>query len=241
MLKPGVAFAPTNSGAVLLDLHLDQFVVLNHTSAAIWTGLSAGLTESQIADRLGASSSPLRTNAREVVSRQVAQWFEQRLLVNAAPASVVPRQKPASAAAAAPEMDPGLLAGRWPSLSMMCLLAAKTRHFEIRLHTDGLAPTLASYQAATNVANRCSAATLASLVRSYRAVRGLFREADDVVDCLPRSLALGSTLRRLGFEVDLCIGVIDLPFSAHAWIECNAALVSDRFARCERYQVIVRL
>lgn len=60
-------------------------------------------------------------------------------------------------------------------------------------------------------------------------------------DCLPRSFALCRLLRREGLPAELCLGVRQFPFSAHAWVECQGQLIDDSPQRISRYRLLARL
>jgi hypothetical protein len=57
-------------------------------------------------------------------------------------------------------------------------------------------------------------------------------------DCLHRSLALAAVLRRRSIDARLCIGVVDLPFSAHAWVEANGLIVNESEEKRSRYALV---
>jgi hypothetical protein len=59
-----------------------------------------------------------------------------------------------------------------------------------------------------------------------------FMRADLVLSpldqCLPRSIALASTLARRGISASLVIGVRLRPFLAHSWVQSGTLLLNDR-------------
>ncbi|MEJ5979139.1 lasso peptide biosynthesis B2 protein [Novosphingobium sp. PS1R-30] len=67
----------------------------------------------------------------------------------------------------------------------------------------------------------------------------LLRGAHDL--CLPHSLALALDLVRRGCPAEVVLGVQLRPFGAHCWVECENALVNDRFDRVRLYTPIRRL
>lgn len=46
-------------------------------------------------------------------------------------------------------------------------------------------------------------------------------------ECLERSLALYYYLRRAGVAVEFRLGVQQIPFAAHAWVECGGDPIND--------------
>jgi hypothetical protein len=61
------------------------------------------------------------------------------------------------------------------------------------------------------------------------------------VRCLPRSAAITCLLRwYAGIDAQCVIGVRRIPFSAHAWVEVDGAVVSDLPNVTSRYQAIAR-
>lgn len=56
--------------------------------------------------------------------------------------------------------------------------------------------------------------------------------------CLQRSAATACLLRRYGVPAKMCIGVQQMPFKAHAWVEVNGRVVNDKAFTRELYAVI---
>jgi hypothetical protein len=46
--------------------------------------------------------------------------------------------------------------------------------------------------------------------------------------CLPQAVAAARLLRRRGYPVTLVVAVRRFPFAAHAWVECNGEVLTDR-------------
>jgi hypothetical protein len=38
----------------------------------------------------------------------------------------------------------------------------------------------------------------------------------------------------------MCVGIIDIPFSSHAWVEAFGFVLNEPLSNCERYTVIGR-
>jgi Transglutaminase-like superfamily len=58
--------------------------------------------------------------------------------------------------------------------------------------------------------------------------------------CLQRSAATACLLKKYGFPAQMVIGVQQLPFTAHAWVEVDGRVVNDRPYTPEIYAVLDR-
>jgi Transglutaminase-like superfamily len=58
--------------------------------------------------------------------------------------------------------------------------------------------------------------------------------------CLQRSAAAANLLKKHGFAAELVIGVQQLPFLAHAWVEVHGLVVNDKPYVPEIYSVLTR-
>lgn len=58
--------------------------------------------------------------------------------------------------------------------------------------------------------------------------------------CLQRSAATARLLKKYGFPAEMVIGVQQLPFLAHAWVEVAGRVVNDKPYMAEIYSVIAR-
>jgi len=58
--------------------------------------------------------------------------------------------------------------------------------------------------------------------------------------CLQRSAATVRLLRKYGFHAEMVIGVQQLPFLAHAWVEAAGRIVNDKPYMAEIYSVLAR-
>ena len=58
--------------------------------------------------------------------------------------------------------------------------------------------------------------------------------------CLQRSAATACLLKRYGFPAQLVIGVQQLPFAAHAWVEMGGLVVNDKPYMSDIYSVLAR-
>lgn len=58
--------------------------------------------------------------------------------------------------------------------------------------------------------------------------------------CLQRSAAAARLLKKYGFPAEMVIGVQQLPFLAHAWVEVAGRIVNDKPYMAEIYSVLAR-
>jgi hypothetical protein len=58
--------------------------------------------------------------------------------------------------------------------------------------------------------------------------------------CLQRSAATTCLLRRSGFPAQMVIGVQQMPFRSHAWVELNGRVVNDKPYTPEMFSVMER-
>ena len=83
---------------------------------------------------------------------------------------------------------------------------------------------------------RDDAAVSRSIAFAYRCAGMLFPTIDR---CLPRSLALASTLARRGIECDLVLGVALGPFSAHCWVQKEGVVLNDSLEHVRNFTPIL--
>ena len=60
------------------------------------------------------------------------------------------------------------------------------------------------------------------------------------VKCLQRSVVTARLLRRHGFAAEMVIGVQQVPFYAHAWVELEGTVVNDKPYVAQMYAAIER-
>jgi hypothetical protein len=58
--------------------------------------------------------------------------------------------------------------------------------------------------------------------------------------CLPQAVAIARLLRRRDYPVTLVIAVRRLPFAAHAWVECDGQVLTDRQTVRSEYAPLMR-
>jgi len=60
------------------------------------------------------------------------------------------------------------------------------------------------------------------------------------VRCLQRSAAAARLFKKFGFSAEMVVGVQQLPFVAHAWVEVDGRVVNDKPYMSEIYSVLSR-
>jgi len=58
--------------------------------------------------------------------------------------------------------------------------------------------------------------------------------------CLQRSAAAACLLKKCGFPAEMVIGVQQMPFLAHAWVELDGLVINDKPYMAETYSVLAR-
>ncbi|MEW6323529.1 MAG: lasso peptide biosynthesis B2 protein [Acidobacteriota bacterium] len=238
-LKPGVLFVQTFSGGTLMDVAGDRFIALTPLSAALWSGAAAGQDADGLVRTIARQTSATADAARALLGRQLDAW-ERAGLVN-------PRERPS--ALPTPRPEPLAPPREWPAAEarrfrasplVMARLFAAERQYRYAVASEGLASALVRLQRETHPAAPDPHAITLRTVRAYQAVRRAFRQGRTATDCLFRSLALAAVLRRRGVSADLCIGIVDVPFAAHAWVESGGVVLNESLARRLEFVTIGR-
>jgi hypothetical protein len=98
-------------------------------------------------------------------------------------------------------------------------LHSVVRNSGVDQHTSG----------STRLAELCRAVDLACIWYGKRVL------------CLQRSAATTCLLRRHGIPAQLVIGIQQIPFNAHAWVEVEGQVVNDRPYMQKMYAVLERI
>jgi Transglutaminase-like superfamily len=239
LLKPGVLFVQTPSGATLMDLAGDRFLSLGMLSAHIWSSIATGRSDQAITTimRLKKVDSE---RAQSLLGEQLKAWEKAGLVNPADQTCNLPRVKPAPTVTPR-ELPAAALHEARLSLRLMAELTVAQRRCQTMLRRRGLADTLAALQQEQQSGSPETAdATIARAMKSYHALRRAFRQGRTSRDCLIRSLGLAAVLRRYGTDADLCIGIVDMPFASHAWVEAAGFIVNEPRDTYDRYAVIGR-
>ena len=238
-LKPGVLFLQTLSGGVLMDIEADRFLALTPLSAAVWSSLASGQAIAELIDRIAAARGLHPERAEALLMSQLQSWERAELINASQPAVALPQPKALpTMSSAEPSTDAFRSEPLVPSLvASLFIVELRYRRAIAKL---GLARTLASFQGEYGPPAKAQETVIVRTVRNYYALRRAFRQGDEARDCLFRSLALAVVLRRRGVQADLCIGIIDLPFSSHAWVEAHGRVLNETLSNRKRYTIIGR-
>jgi hypothetical protein len=237
--KPGVLFAPTASGGILMDLHADKFVALTPVSAAIWDSIAAGRSVQDVLSNVTQMKGLQAEQAEALLTRQLALWEKAELLNT--PEAPVSLPRPKSAPALAPgELPMASVADEALNVALVAKLFLAEVQYRRTMSRQGLARTLVLLQSEKGASPKAPEAVMRRVVRSYHALRRAFRQGRTSYDCLFRSLALAAVLRRKGINADLCIGIIDLPFTSHAWVEALGLVLNETASKRDEYTAVGR-
>lgn len=240
-LRPGVLFIATRSGGTLMDLSGNRYVALSPESALMWSGLADGRSQAHLVEQLAQTKRLDCRAAVAVFERQLEYWQDARL-VRHGEWMPQPLPQPKLHPDAEPlEISEDAVARASLSVVRIARLMLTEISYRRSLRNEGLARTLVRLQRETRK-QPCDdpAPARHATLRAYYALRRPYRQSGTAHDCLVRSLALTAVLRRKGVAADLCIGVIDLPFKAHAWVEGDGWVLNDKLSKRCQYTVIGR-
>ena len=238
-LKPGVLFAPTASGGTLMDIGADRFIALSPVSARIWAALVAGADVVEAASAVAEATGRSREATYGLIDRQLTAWRRLALIEPGAGAPTLPVAKP-SVPGPTDALKPSRLDHVRTSWSGILRYMWAERRYRHLVRTGGLACALSRLQTERGSAPNDADRALLSTVKAYTVARRAYRQGHSARDCLFRSIGLVATLRRRGIDADLCIGVSDLPFVAHAWVETDMWLLNEALDERCKYVVIGR-
>lgn len=233
-LKSGVQFARADAGGILLDVAGDRYVALSSISATIWEALDEEHDVGLAAHRLASSGRSIE-QAEALVTAQLERWSWLGLLREPIGRSLpiaLDRDAPVEGDAESAPVPAAL----WPVLTILALAAARHRYRRV-LRRSGLAAALVALQSERVITARGSGWRT---LRAYRLWRRLFRQGPTARDCLTSSLALAAVLRRRGVDCELCVGFVDRPFAAHAWVESRGLVLNDTIECRRRHRVLAR-
>ena len=238
-LKAGVLFLPTLSGGILMDIAADRFIALTPLSATIWNALASGHNTRDVIDQISSSRGMRADQAEALLKRQLSCWERDELTQDRKPASPLPQLKePLTRMATQLSMESLDSAPLIPWLA--ALLFYEELKYRRTISRRGLAEALIKLQSESGPPAKEAETTIIKTVRNYYLSRRAFRQGTQARDCLFRSFALAALLRRQGVDADLCFGIIDLPFSSHAWVEAEGRVLNEIPRSCGRYAIIGR-
>ena len=234
-LKRGVLFVTTPAGGTLLDVASDRFVSLRPLSAALWSRCVSG-SEYEALIAFIETQGFDRAKAERVLRLQLQKWDEAGL-VNRDDIGKLPVSRPARCR---PSLAFELSQCRLSVMASASLIRAE-RRYKYLLKNLGLARTLVQLQNDMELKREGDWRMLISrILRSYHFIRRPFRQGATSSDCLLRSLSLAAVLRKEGLAAEVCIGIIEMPFESHAWVEWNGYVLNDSVGRVETYTPIAR-
>lgn len=239
-LRPGVSFVSTGGGGTLMDLSGNRYIALSAESALLWSGLSEGRSRAVLVKSLARMTGLDAQAAQAAFERQIRLWQDAKLVGTGWSQETLPEQKiPRDAEVMA--IDDDAVAREGLSVVLLARLMLTEIGYSRRLRHEGLARTLVRLQhEARTEPSENPTPILYRTLRAYHALRRPYKQSGTAHDCLVRSFALTAVLRRTGVSADLCIGVIDLPFKAHAWVEGHGLVLNEGLSTRRQYAVIGR-
>lgn len=240
-LRPGVLFVATPSGGTLIDLLGNRYIALSPESALIWSGLAEGRSRADLVEKLAQPTGLDCHSAHVVFERQLRLWQDAKLVSHGDSLQEPLPQPKLPPDAEAMDIDEDAVARAALSVVLVAKLMLTEIDYGRSLRNEGLARTLVRLQREART-GPCEnpAPALHRTLRAYHTLRRPYKQSDTAHDCLVRSLGLTAVLRRQGVGADLCIGVIDLPFQAHAWVEGNGLVLNEALSKRRQYTVIGR-
>lgn len=224
-----------------MDVSGNRYIALSPESALIWSGLAEGRSQGDLIEKVARTKRLDFHAAHAAFERQLMLWEDAKLTRDRDSVQELLPQPKVSPNTEATEIDEGAVARAALSVVLVTNLMLTEIGYRRSLRNDGLARTLVRLQRETR-REPCenSAPALHRTLRAYHALRRPYKQSSRAHDCLVRSLALTAVLRRDGVCADLCIGVIDLPFQAHAWVEGSGFALNEALNTCRQYAVIGR-
>lgn len=127
-----------------------------------------------------------------------------------------------------------------PNVFQCIQLVYLESRYRRRIQKEGLAKTLVTLQRESGPSATKGDMFVVGALKSYYLSRRAFKQSKAARDCLYRSLGLSAFLRRNGIGNDLCIGITDVPFTSHAWVERDGCVLNDTLEKANEYVVIGR-
>jgi hypothetical protein len=239
-MKPGLLFAGTASGGTLLDVLDNRYIALTPISAMIWSALCENASVDSVLLRIMELKGIARGPAESLLLRQLSCWKTAKLTDTFACTSDQLPTPVTCAISQVSEISSEAVAQHPLSLSLLIELWATELRYRHALQKIGLAATLVRLQQERERHPVPDDTALLRTLRSYYALRRPYKQGQNSRDCLPRSLGLSAVFRRHSIRADLCIGVVDMPFSAHAWVEGRGFVLNETLDIRKKYTVIAR-
>jgi len=235
--RGGVYFAVVDGEGVIMDIVANRYYGLTGQATEMWQRLVA--TD---VSRSGQRSSECSSfESGPVLMEALNAWRASNLIgcarePQAAEYLPVAKDPREPAKFGIPGKD---IRGASRSLVILGALVRETLRTKRSITRKGLAVTLQSVQkidAHDAVSSRRG--ELLSILHTYYMSRVPLSQGTD--DCLQRSLALTSLLRRRGIDAEICFGVEKFPFRAHAWVEASGLVLNETPNGIRRYTVVGR-
>jgi hypothetical protein len=222
-----VQLVPSEDGAFLLDIEHDRIHKLNRSGTEIWHLLSQGHGELQIvhliAQKYGADPSQVAADVRSLVAKisslqlspSHAVALDEKALQNESQAQPFYPWYGQTAGEIHPAKASTLLvSGALFGLSLFDMLLAFSSLRYLCLCVAAW-PIRKRKQDREIVGAVCAAVQQACVWYPKRAL------------CLQRSAVTTCLLRLYGFAAEMVVGIRDMPFMAHAWVELDHDVVND--------------
>ena len=231
--QDGAYLAITQDGAVVVDFDKDRLFKLNAVAAQMWALLNAGMSVTQIAEKIahdyGVDQSRVDQDLRRLIDR-ISEFglSPQSASISSsselnAHESSLPVDGPQDSTSYSATLVNAIF---WKALLGLLL-------FDIIL-------SLLSLRALCSVVRRWPVRTYSSCTRSY-AISLVLRAVDKACVwypkkalCLQRSAVTTYLLRELGMPASMIVGVRPMPLLAHAWVEVDQVVIGD-FPRVKRF------
>jgi hypothetical protein len=216
-----------------------KYFKLNATGAVVWDALTAGKSYPEILDELRIHLPLAESRLRSDLDNLLDQLRQRHLIVPDDGLAPSPATPPAerSPAEEPPEVETAAQASRPRFLSVLRAYAALVAA-DFVLRSCGYRRfyrLIRGWPVSRRRGRLVSAAAVCSQVDA--AARFYFKRAW----CLQRSAATVCLLRRGGRPAQLVVGVHELPFGAHAWVELEGRVINDDPRVRRYYQEIERL
>lgn len=236
-LKPGVYLTAGGGQGILLDIVDDQYWAIDAEAGDIWRLLASGATARGVAVELAAKLHRDVEATQIDIDEQLSAWASAGLVVPFEHQSTVPASREISSRAAEQFVPAGVSSVVvWAS----CLYSVLRASMWVRRgwRIKGLNVLLSELQKRRGPSSIPFDNCVSATVRTLQFTRRAFRQGKK--DCLERSLQLAGALRLNGVDATVSIGIRQLPFEAHAWVESDGQVVGDSLDRTATFKVLAR-
>lgn len=218
----------SNDGGVLFDPERDRLLKLNAIGVEMWHALSAGQSESDVAEQLARKYGVERQHVLDDVHDLVARAAElglspsDILLTEQQPQSIGPQSAPSfpwyghEPDAARPRPKRFTILCAMAGLALFdCILSLLSFNLLCRSVKAWPVKPRQAQDDLTLVGQVCAAVEKACVWYPKKAL------------CLQRSAVTTCILRSYGVPAKMIVGVRPMPFLAHAWVEAKGSVMND--------------